>query len=100
MGKEAQKAAGYLMAAAFALTIIIFVFSSASLLRGQEFRENMLEAGVQVAGALFVVTVFVERLAVVASLIWGEARGLPSSGCSKRRTLTRWWMPSRRSRGC
>lgn len=70
-----QKAAGWLMAAAFVLIVAIVGLNAGHLTQGINYQQNMPQAGASVALGLLVVTLFVERSsAVVNALLFGDAQ--------------------------
>jgi hypothetical protein len=65
----------WLFAAALALAILVVVVRMKYLGGAQHYKDDMFDKGADVATALFVITLFVERsMAVVYALIWGEAQ--------------------------
>jgi hypothetical protein len=62
-----------LMAGLLGAVVLIFAFGPWRVLPGLKFQADMLEAGASVAGALFVIALFIERsMATVNALVWGE----------------------------
>jgi hypothetical protein len=70
-----EKAAGWLIAAGFVLIIAIVGLNAGHLTPGQNYQQNMPQAGATVALGLLVVTLFVERSsAVVNALLFGDSQ--------------------------
>jgi hypothetical protein len=72
-----KRSAGWLLTAAFLFVIALFIVTvwqpNHYLHPGEPYKENVIQAAVGVATALFVVAVFLERsLAVVNALLFGD----------------------------